>query len=106
MYQNAKLWTNILLKDYPIVTFEDFKDKYSYLMKLLEQRHIEEDIINEVMYRHYLRQNKVFPFNDNDDFQKYSNGEEGVIFFVDEIQLYLNYPMTSPPTPKTGDIKN
>lgn len=33
---------------------------------------------------------RVFPFKNNDDFKKYSNGECGVIFLVDEIQLYLN----------------
>lgn len=33
---------------------------------------------------------RVFLFEDNDDFSKYANGECGVIFFVDEIQLYLN----------------
>lgn len=33
---------------------------------------------------------RVFPFKDNDDLMKYSNGEQGVIFLIDEIQLYLN----------------
>lgn len=33
---------------------------------------------------------RVFEFKDNDDFSRYSNGELGVIFLVDEIQLYLN----------------
>lgn len=33
---------------------------------------------------------RVFPFCNNDDFARYSNGEQGVIFLVDEIQLYLN----------------
>lgn len=33
---------------------------------------------------------RVFPFFDNDDFAKYSNGHSGVIFLIDEIQLYLN----------------
>lgn len=33
---------------------------------------------------------RVFLFEDNDDFSKYANGEYGIIFFVDEIQLYLN----------------
>ncbi len=34
--------------------------------------------------------NRVFEFCDNDDFKRYSNGEFGVIFLVDEIQLYMN----------------
>ena len=33
---------------------------------------------------------RVFPFNDSDDLQRYSNGEKGVIFLIDEIQLYFN----------------
>lgn len=33
---------------------------------------------------------RVFLFENGDDFAKYSNGEEGVIFLVDEIQLYFN----------------
>lgn len=33
---------------------------------------------------------RVFPFYNNDDFARYSNGDYGVIFLVDEIQLYLN----------------
>lgn len=33
---------------------------------------------------------RVFPFNNSDDLQRYSNGEKGVIFLIDEIQLYFN----------------
>lgn len=33
---------------------------------------------------------RVFMFQNGDDFKKYSNGEKGVIFLVDEIQLYFN----------------
>lgn len=33
---------------------------------------------------------RVFPFVNNDDFARYNNGEQGVIYLVDEIQLYLN----------------
>lgn len=33
---------------------------------------------------------RVFPFFDNDDFARYNNSDKGVIFLVDEIQLYLN----------------
>lgn len=32
----------------------------------------------------------VFPFVNGDDFEKYNNGKFGVIFLVDEIQLYFN----------------
>ena len=33
---------------------------------------------------------RVFPFNNSDDLSNYSNGEKGVIFLIDEIQLYFN----------------
>lgn len=33
---------------------------------------------------------KVFPFNNADDLSHYNNGEEGVIFLIDEVQLYFN----------------
>lgn len=33
---------------------------------------------------------RVFRFKNGDDFKKYNNGEFGVIFLVDEIQLYFN----------------
>lgn len=34
--------------------------------------------------------NRVFPFENNDDFARYGNGEKGVVYLVDEIQLYLS----------------
>ena len=33
---------------------------------------------------------RVFPFNNADDLSKYKNGEYGVIYLIDEIQLYFN----------------
>lgn len=33
---------------------------------------------------------KVFRFNNADDLKKYKNGKKGVIFLIDEIQLYFN----------------
>lgn len=48
-------------------------------------------LVTNVDLRDYpLDGKRVFPFLNNDDFQRYENGEKGVIFFVDEIQLYLN----------------
>ena len=38
----------------------------------------------------YLKTNRVFPFNNQDDLQSYRNGEQGMIFLIDEIQLYFN----------------
>lgn len=48
-------------------------------------------LVTNILLRDYPFDNvRVFPFVNNDDFAKYSNGEKGVIFLVDEIQLYLN----------------
>lgn len=33
---------------------------------------------------------RVFPFNEAKDLKRYKNGKEGVIFLIDEIQLYFN----------------
>lgn len=89
-YPCSKLVTNLLLKDYPIVTFEEFKVKnQNYYLSLKDFNSCEEEIEKQ-MFDYYLLDNRVFPFNNNDDFIKYSNGDEGLIFLVDEIQLYLN----------------
>lgn len=33
---------------------------------------------------------RVFQFRNNDDLKKYKNGKKGVLFLIDEIQLYFN----------------
>lgn len=88
MYPDCKLVTNIWLTDYPIVTFEEYLEtKYNLPKEMIEtitqQR-------NTPYFDEYVKSNRVFLFLDNDDFRKYGNGEFGLIFFVDEIQLYLN----------------
>ena len=48
-------------------------------------------LVTNIDLRDYPVDNKkVFRFCNGDDFKKYSNGKEGVIFLVDEIQLYFN----------------
>lgn len=88
-YPNSKLVTNLELKDYPIITLDYFiathEDTYS---KLIEQLGIQK--ANEIIEDLYRTENRVFQFIDNDDFQKYNNDDRGVIFLVDEIQLYMN----------------
>jgi hypothetical protein len=92
MYPKAKLCTNLLLHDYPIVTFEDYKGKKKEFIEQLKQANQGENEtkINSMLWNLYLKENRVFLFSDNDDFVKYSNGENGLIYLVDEIQLYLN----------------
>ncbi|MDF2943573.1 MAG: hypothetical protein K0S01_2431 [Herbinix sp.] len=90
MYPKAILVTNLLLTKYPVVTIDDYKEnKINEINDLIDLGH-EKTEIDYIMYTEYMTKNRVFPFNDNDDFKKYENGEFGVIYFVDEIQLYLN----------------
>lgn len=77
-YPRAKLVTNVELTDYPVVSFSDWRSGQKSDENMQE------------LNRRYLAENRVFEFRDNDDFKRYSNGEYGVIFFVDEIQLYMN----------------
>lgn len=83
-YPKCKLVTNVALTDYPIVRYEDW-----YMRRCMD-----EDIVqletDEEIFNQYVAENRVFEFVDNDDFQKYGNADFGMIFFVDEIQLYLN----------------
>jgi hypothetical protein len=86
----SKICTNLLLREYPVVTFEEFKEKKEEHIKFLINIGTKKDLIEQAIYELYLNENRVFPFNDNDDFKKYDNGEKGMIFLVDEISLYLN----------------
>ena len=50
-------------------------------------------LVTNLQLKNYPFDNeRVYRFINNDDFKKYSNinGNKGVIFFIDEIQLYLN----------------
>lgn len=48
-------------------------------------------LVTNVLLKSYPIDNKrVFYFNDAVDFEKYNNGIDGVIFFLDEIALYFN----------------
>lgn len=48
-------------------------------------------LVTNLSLRDYpLDGKRVHQFLNNDDFARYNNGEKGVIFLVDEIQLYLN----------------
>lgn len=91
-YPKAKLVTNLMLKDFPIVTMEQFysNGEARLFYERLEQCSLSTEQFQKVIYQHYLQYNRVFPFNDNDDLSRYNNGEMGVIFLIDEIQLYLN----------------
>lgn len=57
---------------------------------LLEKYPAAKLVTNLSLKEYPLDGERVFPFCDNDDFARYVNGEQGVIYLVDEIQLYLN----------------
>lgn len=81
-YPECKLVTNVALRDFPIVTFDDWKRTNGIVVKSKHEK--------DLAFARYVAENRVFEFCDNDDFTRYYNGEYGVIFLVDEIQLYLN----------------
>ena len=62
----------------------------NYVYKLMEDYPRCKLCTNIALREFPLDEERVFPFYDNDDFKRYNNGEYGVIFLVDEIQLYLN----------------
>lgn len=89
-YPKAKLVTNLMLTDYPIVTFDEYVRGYS---KVVSQAYFDGKLSSEdVQYLNYSYRlfNKVFPFDNSDDLEKYSNDQEGVIFLIDEVSLYFN----------------
>lgn len=91
MYPKSKIVTNLLLAEHPIVEYE------SWLNSVLSDEEFNNLTSNDFikskenrLFNTYVSDNRVFPFIDNDDFKLYNNGQDGVIFLVDEIQLYLN----------------
>ena len=88
-YTNAKLVTNLMIKDYPIVTLEEFIRKYYGLTTSADFSKLSE-YAQKAVIEDYMHLNRVFPFNDGDDLMRYSNLIEGVVYLIDEIQLYFN----------------
>lgn len=75
------------------VSFIEEIDQYLLKLKsseLIIDTEFYNDVVDKFFYYYYLSENRVFLFINNDDFLKYKNGEYGIIYFVDEIQLYLN----------------
>ncbi len=91
-YPKAKLITNLLLADYPIITFEEWKHENIDLVNKIKEENIMKSTvaIEGILLNLYKENNRVFPFNNQDDLQRYENGEHGVIYLIDEIQLYFN----------------
>lgn len=89
-YPECILVTNLMLKDYPIVTYREWLESVNIQDYIPQDVELTREQENEFLSSAYRRENRVFEFRNNDDFARYSNGEKGVIFLVDEIQLYLN----------------
>lgn len=88
IYSHSKLVTNLELQDYPIITFEEYLANNNYILPDENDEEYEEYKKN--YFYKYIQDNKVFPFINADDLKIYSNNKEGVIFLIDEIQLYFN----------------
>lgn len=89
MYPKLKLCTNVDIADYPVVSPAEFIKDF-YCLKVFEDFDILSDEAKKKIYNDYLAFNRVFRFNGPDDLKRYSNLEEGVVFLIDEIQLYFN----------------
>lgn len=92
LYTNCKLVTNLELKDYPTVTFDEFLEAYikDNQVELDELDDDEMNLLVEMIQDKYYKENRVFPFLEAKDLSRYKNGFYGVIFLIDEIQLYFN----------------
>ena len=90
LYPNSKLVTNLMLKDYPIVTFEEWCKRQGLLFFHRSQRPDLLESEKEYLFEAYKVYNRVFPFDNADDLSRYENMSEGVIYLIDEIQLYFN----------------
>lgn len=96
-YPRCKLVTNLMLSDFPIVTFEEFiNNNMSYIIEITKKDNItlkelkKDKVLYVNLYLKYKKENRVFKFENGDSLKEYDNGEYGVIFLIDEIQLYFN----------------
>lgn len=88
-YPKCKLCTNLMISDYPIQTLQDFISSWYGLEAMCNFEKLSE-LSQYKIIQDYIYLNRVFPFNDADDLRRYHNGEEGVLYLIDEIQLYFN----------------
>lgn len=62
----------------------------NYVYKLMK-KYPRAKLVTNVLLNDFPFDNiRVFPFDNADDLTRYNNGEYGVIFLIDEIQLYFN----------------
>lgn len=89
-YPKCILVTNIDITEYPIVDFSDYCRSHLEELKDAIEGIDEDKERDRVLYEHYRKHNRVFPFYNDDDLLRYTNGEMGVIYLIDEIQVYMN----------------
>lgn len=61
-----------------------------YVENLLKEYPLAKIVTNIALTDYPFDNERVFPFINSDDLKKYNNEEKGVIFLIDEIQLYFN----------------
>lgn len=88
-YDHCKLVTNLMIKDYPIVSLEEFIREFYGVKSSVDFADLS-PFAQKVIIEDYMHLNRVFPFNNGDDLMRYSNLSEGVVYLIDEIQLYFN----------------
>lgn len=84
LYPYAKIVTNVELQSFPIVRFCDYIISKNLIEKELSKKE------KEQLYQKYLEENRVFLFQEAKDLTRYKNGFQGIIYLIDEIQLYFN----------------
>lgn len=91
LYPKAKLVTNVVIKGYEPVPFEEWiRTRKRGGKKALETFNQWPEELQKRWHTAYEAINRVFWFQDADDLQRYKNSTEGTIYLIDEVQLYLN----------------
>lgn len=62
----------------------------NYVSRLLKMYPNSKLVTNLKLNNYPYDNERIFPFKNSDDLARYENGEEGVIYLIDEIQLYFN----------------
>ena len=88
-YPQAKLVTNIMIKDYPAISLDEWIAEF-YGFEACYHLQDFSELAQYKVIQDYLYLNRVFPFQNNDDLLRFHNGTEGIIYLIDEIQLYFN----------------
>jgi len=89
LYPKLKFVSNIQVSDFPIITFEEFLKK-RYNKKVFLDYETLSPGMQKALKNDYYAINRVFPFRNADDLKRYNNYDEGVLYLIDEIQLYFN----------------